>query len=77
MKDGTVLNVDAVADGDGVDIAAQNGVEPDAAFVTYGEIADESGVLRQKTVFAYFGRKTADRDYQCHSGVMQVVRYVL
>lgn len=48
-----VLNIDAVADGDGIDIAAQDRAKPYAAFFAHSDIADDGGVLGQKSVCAY------------------------
>lgn len=53
VQDATILNVDAVADGDGIDIAAQDGAKPYAAFFAHGDISDDGGVLGQKCVCAY------------------------
>lgn len=48
-----ILNIDAVADGDGIDIAAQDGAKPYAAFFAHGDISYNGGVFGQKSVCAY------------------------
>lgn len=53
MQYAAVLNIDAVTDGDGIDIAAQDGAKPYAAFFAHSDIADDGGVLCQKCVCAY------------------------
>ena len=45
VEDGSVLNVDMVADADAVDVAAQHGVEPDAATVADDGVTDDGCVL--------------------------------
>ena len=63
MKNRAVLNVYPVTDADGIDIAAQHRVEPDAAFVADDRVADNRGVVCQKTVFADLRSETAYRFY--------------
>lgn len=53
MQYAAILNIDAVANGDGIDIAAQDGAKPYAAFFAHGDITDDSSVLGQKCVCAY------------------------
>lgn len=53
MQYAAVLNIDAVADGDGIDIAAQDRAKPYAAFFAHSDIADDGGVLCQESVCAY------------------------
>lgn len=48
-----VLNIDAVTDGDGIDIAAQDRAKPYAAFLAHGDIPYYSSVLGQESVCAY------------------------
>ena len=55
---GAVLHVGAVADGDGCDVAAHDGVEPDGAVVAHRDVADDGCVLAEVAVFAPFGRKS-------------------
>ena len=52
-----VLDVKAVADGDGVNVATQHGIEPDAAVVAHGHVAHDDGTVGQETVFSDFGIK--------------------
>ena len=54
MQHASVLDVHSVADVDGVDIASQHGVEPDATFVADGHIADDGGIVCQETVVSDF-----------------------
>ena len=58
-----VLYVYAVADADGVDIAAQHGVEPYAASVAHYYVADNGGVVGKETVFAEFRCEAPDGFY--------------
>ena len=62
----TVLDVHTVADGDGVDIAAQHSVEPHAALVAHSYITNNGGILGEEAVFAYFRLKAANIDNKCH-----------
>ena len=50
-----VLDIDAVADGDGVHVAAQHGVEPYAAIVTHGHVTDNNGAVGQEAILSDFG----------------------
>lgn len=43
VEDGAVLDVDAVADADGIDVAAEYGSEPDAAAFADDDVADDDG----------------------------------
>ena len=45
-----ILDVAMLADGDGVHVAAQHGVEPQTRSLAYRHIADNRGVLRHKHV---------------------------
>ena len=50
----TVLNVRAVADGDGRNIATDDGPEPYGALVAHGDIAHDGCVLAEVAVAAPF-----------------------
>ena len=53
-----VLDVGAVANGDGGNVAAYNGIEPNRTFVAHGDIADDGCVLAEITVLAPLGCQT-------------------
>jgi hypothetical protein len=57
------LDVDTIADTDRVDIATDDGVEPDAALVTDNSVTDDSSVLGKEATFADLRSETANRDY--------------
>ena len=44
MNDGAILNVGSCANDDSIDVAAQDGLEPHAAFLTKRDIADDGCV---------------------------------
>ena len=54
MKNGPILDIDSVTDANGVDIAAENGVEPNAATLADLNVTDDGGVVRKERVFANF-----------------------
>lgn len=56
VKHGAILNVDAVANLYGVDIATKHSVEPHAAIVAHHHIAYDCAVVGKKTVFADYWR---------------------
>ena len=55
MEHGAILDIDTVADGDGVDIAAQHGAEPDAALIAHSDIAHEGSIIGNKAILADLG----------------------
>ena len=59
MKYGTVLNVHTDADTDGVYISPKYCIEPYAAILSHYYIADDGGIVGQKTVFSEFRSKTS------------------
>ena len=74
MYHGIVLNVDAVANGDGVHIATQHGAKPNAAVVAHGDIAYHHGVLGKETALAHLGDKAPHFLNDCHI-IIKVVRF--
>jgi hypothetical protein len=62
-----VLDINFIAHPDKVDIAAHNRLKPDRAVVAHRDIADDSGVVRQKAIFAQNRRKIATRNNECHN----------
>ena len=58
MDGGVVLNVDLVAEGDAVHIAAHDAAVPKATAVAAFELANYNGGLRQKTIGPKFRRMT-------------------
>ena len=61
-----VLNVGAVAYGDGGDVASYYGVEPDGAFVAHGYVADDGSIFAEIAVSTPLGRQTAVTLDECH-----------
>ena len=61
VQNGTVLDVDVVADADGIDVAAHHGVEPDGTAVAHHHVADDGGVLGQEAVLADLRLEAAHR----------------
>ena len=59
VQHGAVLYVYTVADCDGVDIAAQHGIEPHAAFVAHCHVAHYGCVVGEEAVFTYFRSKSS------------------
>ncbi len=59
MDAGAVLHVGAVADGDGCHVAPDDGIEPHAALVAHGHIADDGSILAEIAVTAPLGTQTA------------------
>lgn len=57
-----VLDVHAVAYGDGVHVAAQHGVEPYAALVAHRHVAYHGGVFGKEAVAAHLGCEAAQGD---------------
>src|SRR2546425_459586 len=45
VNDGLVLDIDALADGHGGDVAADDGVEPDAGLAADADVADDGAVV--------------------------------
>ena len=45
VEDGAVLDIGAAADGDGVDVAAEDGVVPDAGVFSDGDIAEDDSAF--------------------------------
>lgn len=66
MQHCAVLDVDAVADGDGVDVAAQGYAEPYRALVAHGYVADYCCRFGQKAAVAEFGGVSPQWNYCCH-----------
>jgi len=60
MDDDAVLDIDLVADANAVDVAADDGIEPDAAFIAYLYVADDGGIGGDETTFSKFGEFTFD-----------------
>lgn len=61
-----VLDVDTVADSDGVHVAAQHGAEPDAALVAHCHVADYRGIVGDEAFFADFWDESSYRFYYRH-----------
>src|SRR5258705_10117983 len=52
VDDDTILDVDLIADADAVDIAAYDGIEPDAGLVTDLDISDHGGIGGDKAIIS-------------------------
>lgn len=59
MKDGTILDIDPIADADGIDVAAKDGAKPDTASLANLDITDDGRVIREKRILADFRRKAS------------------
>ncbi len=66
MDDCTILYIYPVTDADGIHIAAQHGIEPDAAIAADDYVSDDGGIFSHIGVFANFGCETANRFYEGH-----------
>jgi len=75
MDDDAVLDIDLVADANAVDIAADDGVEPDAAFVAYLYVADDGGIGGDETVVSKFGEFTFDGEDGGHRSAFSLCKY--
>jgi hypothetical protein len=56
-----------VANAYGIDIAAQNGIKPNAATIAYYRIANYGSIFSQKAIFTDFWSKSPYRFYKCHT----------
>lgn len=52
MDDDAILDIHLVADADAVDIAADDGIEPDAAVIAHLHVSHDGSVRRDKTIFS-------------------------
>jgi hypothetical protein len=55
MNDGVVLDIRVMANHDAIDIAAENGMVPNAGPVAQGDIADNHGAIGDINAFAEHG----------------------
>lgn len=58
MEAGAVLNIDAIAHDNGIDVSAQNGRKPYRAVITHKNIAGKRSVVGEIAVSAHTGRLT-------------------
>lgn len=58
MDDCIVLDINAVADADGINIAADNGVEPNRAVVAHNHIPYQGGIGGDETVLSHHRKNT-------------------
>lgn len=68
VEHGAVLDIHAVADANGVDVAAEHGVKPYGALIADRKVADECGIFSNEAVAAHPGSEAAHGDDQRHSG---------
>ena len=66
MEDGAVLDIHVVADADGVDVTAEDGVEPDAAALPEDDISDDGSVDSEEAVLTDLRRDASYSLYECH-----------
>lgn len=66
MEDHAVLDIHPVANTDAVHIASYDGVEPDAAIVTYLYVSHDGRVGCDKTIVSKVGRFAFNRKYRSH-----------
>ena len=60
MEDSAILDVDMIANADGVDIATEDSAEPDAAAFADNGIADDGGVIGKEGILADKGCETTN-----------------
>lgn len=75
MDDDTILDIDLVADADAVDVAADDGIEPDAAFIAYFYVTDDGGIGSDKTVLSKLGEFTFDGEDGSHRSAFSLCEY--
>lgn len=75
MDDDAVLDIDFVADADAVDVTADDGIEPDAAFIAYLYVADDGGIGSDETILAEFGEFTFDGENGGHRRAFCLCEY--
>jgi hypothetical protein len=63
-----VLDVDAVADLDGVDVAAQNHSIPNAAIIADGHVADDYSIFSYEAILSDLGGEPSQGTDDCHNG---------
>jgi hypothetical protein len=68
VDDDAILDVYFVTDPDAVDIAPDDGIEPDTALIANLHVTYHGGIGRQKTIFAKAGEFAFYRQYSCHDG---------
>src|SRR5690554_5959845 len=73
VQDGSVLNVDLVPQSDGVDIAAQYRVVPNAAIVAHLHIANNGGVFCQENIVSKFRDRKSTRLNSSHVRISYAV----
>ena len=66
MEDGAVLDIHVVADADGIDVTAEDGVEPDAAALSKDDISDDGSVDSEEAVLTDLRRDASYSLYECH-----------
>ena len=73
VKDGVVLNIAVMTDGDAIDVAAQNGVIPDAGMVAERDVADDDAGAGNINVLAnrwLFTQKCIELLLERHADVL-------
>jgi hypothetical protein len=60
VKDTSILDVHSIAYADGVHVATEDGIEPDATIPADGDITYDGGIFGQVGILADFWGKTSD-----------------
>lgn len=75
VYDDAVLYVDLIADADAVDVAADDGVEPDACFVAYFDVSNYGCIGGDEAVFSKFGEFTFNGEDSGHGNAFSYYEY--
>ena len=75
VDDDTILDVDFTADADAVDIAAYDGIEPDAGPVTDLDISDHGGIGGDKAIISKFREFAFDGEDSGHGNAFSLCKY--
>jgi len=70
-----ILDIDLVANANAVDVTADDGIEPDAAFIAYLYVADDGGIGSYETIFSKFGEFTFDGENGGHRRAFCLCEY--
>lgn len=73
VEDGVVLNIAVVTDNDAIDIAAKDGIVPDAGMVTERHVTEDDGGRGDINVLAnrrFFAQKSVELLFERHEKVL-------
>src|SRR5574344_1918390 len=74
MEHTAVLDVYSISNTDGIDITTKDCAEPNAAFFSYFDVANDCCIVCYETIFTYFGGESSYRFYKCHKCIY-ILRY--